>query len=171
MPPAYFTTPLVTEPLPDGVNRRLAAPLRFVDDQGQLHEVPAGFVTDFASIPDLARIAAYILCSLIPASWLIEWQEWWVAFAFVAALSAFALWVAAIAHRLDADDQVDAPAVIHDYHYRVLRYNRWYSDLLLWQGLTATRRPLWKKAIIVGNVRLFGWLPWRANGRIPPATP
>lgn len=165
-PPPQFLTPLVTKPLPDGTSRQLVAALKFRDAQGGLHVVPTGFITDFASVPDLARIAVWLLIVIVPLSWVILWFEHWRCFIAVDCLIAFALWVAAIAHRLSGDPLIDAAAVVHDYEYRVTRSNRMYADLLLWQGMVATDRPTWKRVIIWGNVRLFGWKPWRDNGKV-----
>jgi len=49
-----FTTPLIVEPLEDGRRWRLVEPFEFYfdDENGrQAIKVPAGFVTDFASVP------------------------------------------------------------------------------------------------------------------------
>jgi hypothetical protein len=49
---AEFLLPLLTQDL-DGVRARLIAPLRYATDvvPGLVLEVPAGFVTDFSSVP------------------------------------------------------------------------------------------------------------------------
>lgn len=49
-----FLDVLNVSPLPDGLQWRLNAPLRYESDCAGLIEVPAGFVTDFASIPRIA---------------------------------------------------------------------------------------------------------------------
>jgi len=49
-----FTTPLVVEPLKDGRRWRLVEPFEFYfddEDGRKIIKVPAGFVTDFASVP------------------------------------------------------------------------------------------------------------------------
>lgn len=42
---------LLVEILPDGRRARLTKPLELLDDRGNSHCVPAGFTTDFASVP------------------------------------------------------------------------------------------------------------------------
>lgn len=51
-----FTTPLIVEPLPDGRNWRLVEEFEFwYEDKEERRtiKIPAGFVTDFASVPRL----------------------------------------------------------------------------------------------------------------------
>lgn len=46
---------LIVTPLPDGVNWELIKDFKFLDDQLGLIVVPAGFVTDFGSVPEALR--------------------------------------------------------------------------------------------------------------------
>lgn len=49
-----FTTPLIVSPLPDGRNWKLVEPFEYhigTKESADVISVPAGFVTDFASIP------------------------------------------------------------------------------------------------------------------------
>lgn len=51
-----FLSPLIVEPLPDGIHWKLVKPFTFwyEDETGRYEiNVPAGFITDFASVPRL----------------------------------------------------------------------------------------------------------------------
>ena len=153
MEPKFLTEIHVT-PLPDGINWRLSHELRYQDSDGQIYEVPAGFVTDFASIPPLARIAGWVLLVSIPAAHFFPWCY---------TVVAFALWVVMIADEFNSDDQLDAPATLHDYGYRVWRGKKLHWDGVLYRAMKATRRPVWKRLVIYYNVAIFGWLAWKGQ--------
>jgi hypothetical protein len=48
---ASFSGPVVAEWLPDGVHMRVLTEIRYTDPAGHVWVVPAGFITDGASIP------------------------------------------------------------------------------------------------------------------------
>jgi hypothetical protein len=159
---SQFLTDLETTPLPDGVNHRLTAPLKFVDDDGVLYTVPVGFITDFASIPPLTRIGGYItLGGLV----LLDITHGWPLTILAHVVLATGLFVVLISDQLNCDDQIDAPATLHDYGYRVARGNKLKWDALLFSALTAANRPAWKCWLITLNVILFGWGAWRGDAK------
>jgi hypothetical protein len=146
-----FLTELTAVPLPDGVNWRVTRDLVFNDSNGAHIVVPTGFVTDFASIPPLARIAGYVLTVAIPVAHYRP-AAW--------AVVAFGLFVVLISDYLNGDTQLNAPGALHDYGYRVARGRKLVWDFILYRAMTATDRPLWKKLLVAGNVVVFGWVAW-----------
>jgi Protein of unknown function (DUF1353) len=156
MKPGFLTLISVT-PLSDGVNWRLEHDLVYKDSDGKILTVPAGFITDFASIPPLARIAGYILTATIPLAY------FYPVFYIPVAV---AVGVALISDSLNGDDLLDAPATVHDYGYRVLRGNKIQWDGVFYRAMGATNRPMWKRLLLWGNVAAFGWTAWYNNGRL-----
>lgn len=152
-----FASQLQVIPLEDGVNWKLTRPLKFWDWLGAVRTVPAGFVTDFASIPSLSRIGLVLLSAGYLLSFLSTWFK---------LLELFALWVLWIAPLLNNDERLDAPSTLHDYQYRTVRHNRREADNLFWEAMTANRLPLWIKSLVWGNVRLFGWIVWKRRGKV-----
>lgn len=178
---ARFITKLEVTPLPDGINWRLAHDLKFIDARGDLHKVPAGFVTDFASIPDLDRVGVVVASigatvlavgsNLYGAGGKLHWLDLAGILLFIAGFAI--IW---ICPDLNRDDQLDAPATLHDEGYRRPRYGRgawllkFYWDWILFQAMRANREPLWKCWLIWFNVAAFGWLAWYQDGRSHAAT-
>lgn len=174
-----FKSALDCTPLPDGKNWRLNRDLRFVDPRGDEHLVHAGFVTDFASIPSLSRIGALLIllgAGLIwasPFAWgmanamrAINWMH--LAGAVICFLGIGIVWVS---DDLNGDDQLDAPATLHDDGYRRPRHGaaswslKFYWDWLLFCAMRLNREPLWKCWLIWFNVAVFGWVAWYQDGR------
>ena len=89
-----FEQDLNATPLEDGVNWRLNSDLVYIDPEGARHVVPSGFITDFASVPELARLASYVLLLAIPAAILSAWFH--IVWLLIAAgvLCLFSVWVA-----------------------------------------------------------------------------
>lgn len=162
---ARFTTKLECTPLPDGKNWRIDSDLKFLDQRGDLHKVPAGFVTDFASIPDLDRLGLWIAVVglIFCAGHGFVLNELDLIGIPLLLTGLFIVW---ICPTLNRDDQLDAPATLHDEGYRRPRYGRsawlmkFYWDWLLFQAMRANREPLWKCWLIWFNVAAFGWIAW-----------
>ena len=152
-------------PLPDGKNWRLVSDLQFTDDVGIKHSVPKGFVTDFASIPDLSRLG---LCVVLVGSLLVWWRGAHMSAVCLAGCVLFTVGTIIIwlSSPLNRDALLDAPATLHDYYYRTpgIPRTRWYADTLLWQSMRATKRPMWKRIVVYLNVRLFGGSSFRKSG-------
>lgn len=170
---AHFKTSLDCTPLENGIDWRLQADLilarAMLDREGnaQLELVVAkkDFVTDFASIPPLAFVAGLVLNVLVPAIVAAAWLRWGLALYVLTPLVMFALFVCLVADFLTMDTRLDAGAVIHDWCYRTRCCSRSQADTLLWVGMSLTRVPLWKRVVVWGNVRLFGWAAWSADER------
>jgi len=165
-----FLSKLECTPLADDVNWRLTRDLRFIDERGDLHVVHAGFVTDFASIPDLDRLGVviavigWVLC--VFHGWPSAWRD-----ALGLMLLAFGIFMIWICPDLNRDDQLDAPAVLHDEGYGRARYGKgallmkFYWDWLLFLAMRANKEPLWKCWLIWANVAAFGWFAWYSKGK------
>jgi len=157
-----FLTPVQASPLADGVNWVLDADLVYEDPEGVPHTTPKGFVTDWASIPDISRLAAYVLLAAIPLLAFGCWRHIvWLVIA-ASAVCAFAVWVAWVAPLLNNDDQLDGPAGNHDHDYQTLGFNKLVADLRLFLSMGApgpNRTPsrMWKRVLIYFNVSAFGW--------------
>lgn len=167
----HFVTKLHCHPLPDGNFWRLDAPLKFMDSRGDLHLAPKGFRTDFASIPPLSTIAGIISAIvLILCGVSIYYRINWLMLVCMV-LTAIVHAVIIISESLTCDDQLDAPAVIHDDGYSRPRLGRsswrmkFYWDNLLLEAMCATKRPLWKRQLIYWNVTFFGWGTWIKDGK------
>jgi len=152
-------------PLPGGKNWQLNKPLVFRDPTGKVHVVEGGFVTDFASIPSLSRLGAlimalaFLLNSFSPEFWRAELSL------VICGLGFLIAW---LADDLNGDDQLDAPATIHDHGYQLERGGSWtmkfYWDWILFTAMRANGCGLAKSLLIYFNVSAFGWLAWCQDG-------
>lgn len=127
-----FTTPLITQSLDEYVHGRrywvLQHDFRAIIDTEDgapplftnhcLLTVPAGFKTDFASVPRL------------PLSFLLT------------------------------GDFGHKAAVVHDYLYSLKVKRRWV-DAVFEAGLRAEEVPWWRRKLMWGAVRSFGWVFYR----------
>lgn len=157
-----FLTPIQATPLADGKNWRMGGDLIYEDPEGMQHVTPKGFVTDWASIPELSRLAAYVLLVAVP----LLAAACWIHLVWLAVLAGlvcvFSLWVAWVAPLLNNDDQLDAPAGGHDKDYQTLGFNKFVADLRLFLAMGApgperTPSKLWKRWLVYFNVSAFGW--------------
>jgi hypothetical protein len=147
------------KPLDDGVNWTLTKPLKYYDTEGRLIVVPAGFTTDFASIPDLSSIGLLVLTAAYVLS--LWWWEFWF-------LVVPAWWVVYIAESFLHEGTWDDQAALHDFLYRTRFRTFWQSNWILFKAMIATggdQTPFWKRAIIFGGVTVGGWWAWYDDGR------
>lgn len=151
---AQFLTDLECTPLDDGVNWRLTKALKFCGDDGVVIRVPVGFTTDFASIPNLARIGLYIQLVSVILSLASSW--FWIGFV----IGSWLVWVDTL---LCHDSQLDAPATVHDYLYRVDRRSKLLADVTLFEAMGCTRRPGWERWTVFLAVLFFGWKAWKGD--------
>jgi hypothetical protein len=156
-----FLNKLAVTPL-TGNNWQLVAGLKFRDANGDIHFVPAGFVTDFASIPSLARLGAVIMLAAAALGLLIGPIAW------IFVIAGFLIaWLDPV---LNGDEKLDAPAVLHDNGYRRARLGntswvmKFYWDWILFIAMRANGEPLWKCWLIWFNVAAFGWIAWYQDG-------
>jgi hypothetical protein len=141
----HFTHKLDVQEMLDGVQHRLLVPFGF-DDGHECVVAPQGFVTDYASIPPLGRIAAIAGAIGMVAG--LAWLVW------------TALAVAFLSSSLLHSGIYQRAAVIHDYLYRTRSHTRGKSDWILYEAMTCCRTPVWQRVVIYLNVRFFGWMVW-----------
>lgn len=124
-----FLTPLVATPFAKH-EWRLTEPLDYGTDDGRIIRVPAGFVTDLASIPAIAR-------PIIPVNDLHREE---------AALHDY------FYHRKGAIWDREKKHSIY--------YTRQEVDLIFYQTLLESAVPKWKARAMCTAVNLFGWWAW-----------
>ena len=162
---AHFVTDLVATPLRDGKNWRLVHDLKFRDQMGNLHVIHAGFVTDFASIPSLARIGAFLMLLGFALDLSGFGRDRFISLVGVVLL-ALGFVICWLADDLNGDDLLDGPATLHDEGYRRKRLGKtawtmkFYWDWILFTAMRANGEPLWKCWLIWFNVAAFGWVAW-----------
>lgn len=153
-----FLTPLRCQQVPNSNRWIVTDELMYRDPYGNLIVVPKGFVTDFASVPPLARFASFIALFF---QYLSRFLWWMVIF------EGLALIVIALAETIE-NSGTDEIAVIHDYLYATRLFPRWKADWILNKGMIArgaTYNPLWKRFLFWFNVRLAGWVPWANDAK------
>lgn len=128
-------------------------PLHLVDDSGTEHKVPAGYISDLASIRSLREVcrwaaAAALLASAFPGPW-----AYWLLLVSVAALALYGL-LAGYAMR---------PAIYHDWLYESGNVSRKHADDMFYQALRADGIARWRAAIFYAGVRAFGWTSYGAD--------
>jgi len=166
-----FTTPLVVSPLPDGRRWRLVRSFSYhigSKYSKDIIKVPMGFVTDFASVPQMIIAIIGLICIVLAyylsAPWLL-----WLGVAIVLLILSIPYW-----------GKYGKAAVVHDYLYQFLRwmlkqpqhkplFDRLYyakdnprkfaDDVFLEAMLVGGTKP-WKAKAMYRAVRLVGWLAW-----------
>lgn len=164
-----FLNELEVTPLSDGEHWRLEHGLNYLDARGELHCVPAGFVTDFASIPSLAKLGltGLILGLLVMVCGALDQTYGWFNFGFgMFALGCLVIW---LSDDFEDDDRLDAPATLHDNGYRRPRLGakpwrmKFYWDWILFQAMRVNGIELWKCCIVWLAVAGFGWWAWHSD--------
>lgn len=149
-----FVGALDVTPLPDAVRWKLHSDFIYTANSGSRIVIPAGFVTDFASIPPLNKLGFALI--LLGRGISNISRVCWLGYLLVL-LGLFAVWVA---DELRPWGEYGYAAILHDYLYNNLLYNRRRCDYLLLEGMKACGTPKWKMFAIFTFVRLFGWIPW-----------
>ena len=121
--PRGFLAPPRVEFL-DDEHARLLAPLVYDSPTAGRITVPAGFETDFASVPRIP----------------------------------FAYWL--------AGNTAHGPAIVHDWLYRTHQVSRRQADAVFYEAMGAWGMMGWRRGLMWGAVRAFGWSPWRRS-RLP----
>jgi len=147
--------------LPDGVNWELAGkPMRYVDPWGKEINVPVGFKTDFASIPDLSRIALYVLWFGLMLA--LNYCPWfWILFLV-------ASWVIYIAESFLHEGTWDDQSALHDWMYATRCRTFLQSNWILFVSMRAkggVLTPTWKRVIIFLGVSAGGYKAWIDDAR------
>jgi hypothetical protein len=151
-----FTSPLIATPLPDGVNWKLEEEFEYhvgAEESDDIIHVTKGFVTDFASIPQLLitliGIAAAIVGYILGFLWLFIIG---IVFVFISV-------------QLPRSGVYGKAAVIHDYIYQTHVRTRKEADDIFREAMGVLRVSIWKIFLMYWSVRLFGWLAWRPKVR------
>jgi Protein of unknown function (DUF1353) len=137
-------------PIGDGRHFVVNAPFEFWAG-GKRFVVPKGFVTDFASIPPLARMAGWVLCVAIPLAHRFLWAY---------ALVGFALLVVLISDSLLPIGRWDKTALGHDYLYATHGMSRFNCDEYFWSGTHVEKASVWQSDVMYIALRCFGWKAW-----------
>ena len=157
-----FVDKLEVTPLSDGARWRSDREFIFtfsaIDDRtsvigNHVIKVPKGFVTDFASIPPLARIAGTVMLLAFLGQWLLPCA------AFNAVIG-LAWIVVMLADSLLHEGSYDRAAIVHDWLYYTRMYPRAECDRVLYLAMVCCGTREWKRLVIYWNVRLFGWVCW-----------
>ena len=133
------------KPLDDGVNWVSTKRMRYVDPWGKLIIVPVGFKSDFASIPDLSRIALMVQL----ASGLCYEFFWPWFFGSIFVLACVVIFI--------------AEEFLHDWMYRTRCRSFWKANWILFLAMNAkgaAKTPPWKRWLIFGAVTLGGYFAW-----------
>jgi hypothetical protein len=154
----FFSCPRY-KPLDDGVRWQLEDKMSYCDPWGKMINVPKEFVTDFASIPDLSRIALYVqLIALICAKWFpVAW--------FIFTLSSVVIYIAeSFLHEGTWDNQ----SCLHDFIFATRCRNFFVANWILYVSMKAKGAaitPTWKRVIIFLGVMLGGYAAWINDAR------
>lgn len=146
-----FTSKLVASPLDDGVNWMLAKDLKWRWNDGYVETVKKGFITDYASVPDLAFWFGIVGAIVSIASRYYAP----VAYALIAIFP-----IIIFANKIDNAQQADAPAVFHDQDYRKQDKSKWTADAHLFIRMKENGCNLIVCVLYWLNLTLFGWPTW-----------
>jgi hypothetical protein len=144
---ARFPLPLQAELQDDGKKWRLLAPFSFLDPAQGWLDVPAGFVTDFASTRPLRTIAVcgFLLAQLLT---LLPWP-WLSPAALLVGVCALILYAAVVGYGHPA-------AALHDWLYATGQLPRAAADAAFRQALLACGVARWRSWLMWAGVRLGG---------------
>jgi hypothetical protein len=140
-------------PVGDGIHYRLLKPLVWTAPDGTVTVVPAGFYSDLASLPDIARIGLLLTI----AGYLLHWR-WLLALGMI--IVWFANWIGNKA-------KTDREGILHDWRF-------WLGGKNLWAFFRANneiyttmrlRNPWLLCALYWLNLMLFGWFAWWSDAK------
>jgi hypothetical protein len=144
------------KPLDDGVNWISTKRMKYIDPWGKQIAVPIGFKSDFASIPDLSRIALMVQ---LASGFCFEFFWPW----FFGSIFVLACVVIFIAEEFLHEGTWDAQAFLHDYMFRTRCRSFWKANWILFLSMNAkgaAKTPLWKRWLIFGGVAIGGYFAW-----------
>jgi len=152
--PKDFQNDLDVTPMPDAKRWRVNRGFTYVANDGQEIHVPTGFITDFASIPDLVPVGAILMLCGALLLWWHPWA-WLITAAWIVEVVGFILvW---LSDRLRPWGIYGKAAVIHDWIYRTQLYVRGYADRILREAMLCLQTPRWQIYLIYFFVWLLGW--------------
>ena len=146
------------QPVPNSRNFIVTERLHYIDPDGNEIVMEVGDMTDFASIPPLARLGMIVAlaCQYLAR----KNPEWYF-------LEGFAAWVCLIAEWLE-NSGTDEIAAIHDKIYQTRCRSFWKANWILFKGMVAkgaTRNNILKRILFYVNVTAFGIIPWIQDAR------
>jgi len=147
-----FTDELKVKPLKNGVDWKLLKSFSYhvgSRNSKDVIKVPAGFVTDFASIPNFL-ITILGLVSLFLGNYLNI--EWLFILGIISILSASIM---------PNSGKYGKAAVIHDYLYHAKERSRKMSDLIFLEAMEESNVNLVERTVMYRAVRWFGFLSWK----------
>lgn len=149
------------KPLDDGVNWISTKRMKYIDPWGETIIVPVGFKSDFASIPNLSRIALIVqLASCLCCEFFNPW--------FFGAIFLLATTVIFIAEEFLHEGTWDNQAFLHDWMFRTRCRSFWKANWILFVSMVAVgaaKTPLWKRILIFGGVAVGGYFAWVDDAR------
>ena len=147
-----FTEELEVTPLSNSKDWKLLKPFDYHVgslESDQVVTVPAGFVTDFASIPGLLIAILGLLGIAAGHYWGIIWLLLLGILAVLAAAS------------LPRWGKYGKAAIIHDWLYHTKQLSRRMSDLIFLEGMEILSVGYIERTAMYRAVRWVGWLAWR----------
>ena len=147
-----FMSELRVIPLPDGKNWKLTRPFSY--HVGSQHsktiiKVPAGFVTDFASIPTFIIAVLGLIGIYIGNHWGIN-QLFLLGIVSVLCASVMPRW-----------GKYGKAAVIHDYLYHIKMFNRRMSDGIFLEAMKVLGVVYVERYAMYYAVRWLAFLSWK----------
>lgn len=148
-----FTSPLIVTP----IGRKWKLFKEFTYHIGSKYSnntihVPAGFVTDFASIPQTLIIVTGLIGMILAYYFNLAWLLW-VGVLLILIILTMPAW-----------GRYGKAAVVHDYLYQDVD-NKWrdrkYADAVFHEAMLVSGTKRWKAKIMYWAVRLFSWFAWK----------
>jgi len=134
----------------DGRQRwKLLEPLEYEVFPGHTLIVPAGFITDFASVPRWIGVGS------LP-NWILRRIPRWTHYIGIPLWSIF-----------PPSGEWNRAAVLHDYLYSIAVpwCSRWLADAIFRDAMHRLGVPLWRRWCMWMAVRMFGSISaWKSNG-------
>lgn len=152
----YCFSPLVFEPVGDGIHYVLVKPLFSTAPDGTQTIVPSGFTTDLASVPDLARIG--LLVNLIGLILVKLLSVWFYPVAIIGGLIIF------YSHWIGCNSLTDEPATLHDWRYWQQDKSFFFANWELLHTLQVRNAKILAWIYFI-NVTLFGYASWLSDAK------
>ncbi len=148
-----FTSPLIVTPF----GRKWKLFMEFTYHIGSKYSnniihVPAGFVTDFASIPQTLIIVTGLIGMILAYYFNLAWLLW-VGVLLILIILTMPAW-----------GRYGKAAVVHDYLYQDVDntgINRKYADAVFHEAMLVSGTKPWKAKIMYWAVRAFSWFAWK----------
>lgn len=147
-----FTETLEASPLDNGIDWKLLKEFDYhvgSEDSTQVIHVPAGFVTDFASIPSPLIVIIGMLAQLAGYYWGIVWLVI-LGYLVVFAAAGMPRW-----------GKYGKAAIIHDYLYSKKIFTRRITDAIFLEAMEILGVNYIESHAMYQAVRWFGWLAWK----------